>query len=322
MFSSEVVGCGSYLPEKILSNHDIAKIVETTDEWIRERSGIGQRHVAAENEITSSLATIAAERALAEASLCAEDIDCIVLATFTPDNTTPATATKVQANIGAKKAFALDVQAACSGFAYALSVADNFIKTGQCKTALVIGAETLTRIIDWQDRSTNFLFGDGAGAVVLKRNESDDPKKSCILSSHLFSDGNYYDLIVTNEKPGEFKSRGCLTMRGKEVFKHAVNKIGQAVRTTLEKNNLTADDIDWFVPHQANLRILYGVCDFFNIPKEKMVVTIAEHANTSAASVPLALDVAIKDGRIKKGDIVLLETMGAGLTWGAALIRW
>ena len=320
-YISTIIGCGAYLPERIVTNNELAARVDTTDEWIRERSGITQRHVAAENEQTSDLATKAARQALERAGLGAEQLDCIVVATTTPDHTFPATAARIQANLGAIKAFAFDVQAVCSGFVYALAMADNFIRLGQAKNVLVIGAETMSRLLDWQDRGTCFLFGDGAGAVVLQAS-ADSNKNQGILSTHLFSDGRHYDWLYTDNSLGGLQSRGTIRMQGREIFKSAVDKIGQAVEKALDHNQLKATDIDWFVPHQANARIIKGVCDRFSIPEEKMVVTIAEHANTSAASIPLALEKAVSDGRIQKGHLVLIEAMGGGLTWGSALIRW
>ncbi|RZI45343.1 beta-ketoacyl-ACP synthase III [Candidatus Finniella inopinata] len=318
---STIIGTGSCLPKRIVTNHELAARLDTTDEWIRERSGISQRHIAADDEKTSDLATQAARQALERAGLTGDQLDCIVVATTTPDNSFPATATRVQANLGATKAFAFDVQAVCSGFVYALTVADNFIRLGQVKNALVIGAETMSRLLDWQDRGTCFLFGDGAGAVVLQA-QPDSGDKQGILSTHLFSDGRHYDWLYTDHSFGGPQTRGTIHMQGREIFKSAVDKIGQAVEKALDHNNLKASDIDWFVPHQANVRIIKGVCERFSIPQEKMVVTIAEHANTSAASIPLALEKAVSDGRIQKGHLVLIEAMGGGLTWGSALIRW
>ena len=318
---AEVIGCGSYLPKRVVTNHELAAQVDTTDEWIRERSGITQRHIAGKEERTSDLATKAACQALERAGLNAEQLDCIVVATTTPDHTFPATAARVQANLGAIKAFAFDVQAVCSGFVYALAVADNFIRLNQAKNVLVIGAETMSGLLDWKDRATCFLFGDGAGAVVLQAT-ADSNQKRGILSTHLFSDGRHYDWLYTDNSIGGPQNRGYIHMQGREIFKSAVDKIGQAVEKALDHNQLKAADIDWFVPHQANARIIKGVCERFAIPEEKMVVTIAEHANTSAASIPLALEKAVSDGRIKKGHLVLIEAMGGGLTWGSALIRW
>ncbi|MCW8836884.1 MAG: ketoacyl-ACP synthase III [Rhodospirillales bacterium] len=321
---SQIIGCGSYLPEKILTNEDLSHIVDTTDEWITSRSGIRRRHIAAEGELTSDLALKAAERALAHAKIDAGEIDLIVVATTTPDNTFPATAVKVQARLGMTHGFAFDVQAVCSGFVYALATADNFIRAGQAKAALVIGAETFSRILDWNDRTTCVLFGDGAGAVVLRGEETggDPATQRGILSSHLHSDGRYTDLLYVDGGPSSTKTVGHVRMEGKEVFRHAVVNLAEVVHEALEANGLEPSDLDWVVPHQANKRILDGTARKLKMDSGKIVVTVEEHANTSAASVPLALDTAVRDGRIKRGDLLLLEAMGGGLTWGASLVRW
>lgn len=315
---SKITATGSYLPEKILTNNDLAKIVETTDEWVVERTGIKKRHIAAEGEFTSDLALKAAQRALENSGVKAEEIDMIVLATTTPDLTFPATATTLQAKLGATKAFAFDVQAVCSGFVYAMSVADNFIKSGQVKNALVIGAETLSRIVDWQDRNTCVLFGDGAGAVLLQATTED-----CgIIASDLHSDGSLNDLLKTTGGPSSTQKAGFIEMAGREVFKHAVDKMAKSVLSVLEKAKLQPKDIDLLVPHQANLRILSAVATKLDLPSEKVVLTVQDHANTSAASIPLALDYANKNGRIKKNDVIVLEALGGGLTWGSIVLKW
>lgn len=320
MYRSQVIGCGAFLPETILTNHDLAKKIDTSDEWIRERSGIEKRHIVSKNQTCSDLSYLAAKEALEHAGIDASLIDCIVVATTTPDHPCPATATRVQEKLGAKKAFSFDVQAVCSGFVYAIAVADNFIRTGQAKYALVIGSDTMSQILDWKDRTTCVLFGDGAGALLLKA--VPETEERGILSTHLFSDGNMYDALYVDTNDAAENGRGYIRMQGKEIFKNAVQKIGEAVEEALEYNKLTADDIDWFIPHQANKRIILGVSEKFNIPMTKVVLTIDQHANTSAASIPLAISVAVKDGRIKEGNLVLIEAMGGGLTWGSALIKW
>jgi 3-oxoacyl-[acyl-carrier-protein] synthase III len=323
MRRSIIVGTGGYLPEKVLTNADMARLVDTSDEWITERTGIKQRHIAAEGELTSDLALKAAERALAQADLPASRIDLIVLATATPDETFPATATAVQRRLGITSGAAFDVQAVCSGFVYALAVADNFIKAGQSRHALVIGAETFSRILDWQDRGTCVLFGDGAGAVVLRAGEGQGTAADRgILSTHLHSDGRHHDLLYVDGGPSSTRTTGFLRMEGKEVFRHAVTNLAAVVGEALEANHLTAAAIDWVVPHQANKRILDGTARKLKIPPEKVIVTVDRHGNTSAASVPLALSEAVDDGRIKPGQLVLMEAMGGGFTWGAALARW
>jgi 3-oxoacyl-[acyl-carrier-protein] synthase III len=298
-------------------------MMDTSDEWITERSGIKSRHIAAEGERTSDLGLAAARAALADANVDANSIDFIVLATSTPDNTFPATAVTIQAGLGMTRGFAFDVQAVCSGFAYALNTADNFLRAGQGKRALVIGAEVFSRILDWEDRGTCVLFGDGAGAVVLEAQKVEDPmRERCIIGSMLFSDGRHRDKLYVDGGPGSTKHVGHLRMQGKEVFRFAVNAIADVVQQTLRAHNLTPNDIDWFVPHQANKRILDGTAKKVGIPPEKVVVTLDRHGNTSAASIPLALATAVRDGRIKKGDLILLEAMGGGFTWGANLLRW
>ncbi len=323
-FRSRIIGCGSYLPERILTNAELAEVLDTSDRWIVERTGIKQRHIAADGEFTSDLSLKAAQNALKHAGVPAEEIDLIVLATTTPDKTFPSTATKVQALLGMKGGAAFDVQAVCSGFIYALSIADNFIKAEQARTVLVIGAETFSRILDWEDRSTCVLFGDGAGAVVVRAAVAKDneTKAKGIISTHLHSDGRYGDLLHTDGGPSTTQTVGKVRMAGKEVFRHAVVNLAAVVREALKANDLDISDIDWLVPHQANRRILDGTAKKLGIKPERVVVTVDRHANTSAASIPLALDVAVKDGRILPGHLILMEAMGGGMTWGSALVRW
>ncbi len=324
VFRSQIIGSGSYLPQRILTNDALADTVDTTDQWIAGRTGIRQRHIAAEGEFTSGLALNAAKDALGHAGVSVDEIDLIVLATTTPDETFPSTATKVQALLGMTGGAAFDVQAVCSGFIYALSIADNFIKAGQAKTVLVIGAETFSRILDWRDRSTCVLFGDGAGAVVVRAAESKESgtKEKGIISTHLHSDGRYGDLLHTDGGPSTTQTVGKVRMAGKEVFRHAVVNLAAVVHEALDANDLDIADIDWLVPHQANKRILDGTAKKLGIKPERVVVTVDRHANTSAASIPLALDVAVKDGRILPGHLILMEAMGGGMTWGSALVRW
>lgn len=321
-FRSVIRGVGSYLPEKVLTNADLAEMVDTSDEWIRQRTGIRKRHIAAKGETTADMATIAAKRALEHAGIEPGEIGLIVLATATPDLTFPATATMVQKNLGILRGFAFDVNAVCSGFLYALATADSFIVRGQAHRALVIGSETFSRILDWDDRSTCVLFGDGAGAVVLE-GEPGAPGmgERGIIHTHLRSDGRYCDLLYVDGGPSRTQTVGHLRMEGNKVFRHAIGNISSAIVQVLENAGLTSTDVDWFVPHQANERILEGVARKLGLPDGSVVSTVAEHGNTSAASVPLALDVAVKDGRIKKNDLVLMEALGGGFTWGASLIR-
>ncbi len=320
---SLVVSCGAYLPERVVTNDELAKTVDTSDAWIFERTGIRERRIAADGETTSDLALAASTEALKAAGEAAEDLDIIVLATTTPDETFPATATRVQARLGANKAAAFDIQAVCSGFIYALTVADSFIRTDRAKTALVIGAETFSRIIDWQDRSTCVLFGDGAGAVVLRAgNGNGTSADRGILSTHLHSDGRQHDLLYVDGGPSSTRTVGHVRMVGREVFRHAIVKLANVLEEALAANQMTADDIDWFLPHQANKRILDGTARRLGLPLEKVVMTIDHHANTSAASIPLALAEATCDGRIKPRDVLLLEAMGGGFTWASGLIRW
>jgi len=323
MIRSIVIGCGSYLPERVLTNAELATMVDTTDEWIVERSGIRQRHIAAPGEKTSDMAIKAAERAIAQAGIAATDIDLIVLATATPDETFPATACRVQQALGITGGAAFDVQAVCSGFIFAMATADNFLKAGQFKTALVIGAETFSRIIDWTDRTTCVLFADGAGALILRAEEgAGDTLDRGVLTTHLHSDGRYHDMLYVDGGPSSTQTTGHLKMLGKEVFRHAVVNLSDVVKETLAAVNMTADQIDWLVPHQANKRIIDGTAKKLGMTTEKVVMTVDHHGNTSAASVPLALSEAVADGRIKRGDVVLMEAMGGGFTWGSALVRW
>jgi 3-oxoacyl-[acyl-carrier-protein] synthase-3 len=323
MIRSVVQGCGAYLPHRVVTNQELAQRVDTSDEWIVERSGIRERRIAAEGELTSDLALNAASAALSAANMTAKDIDLIVLATTTPDETFPATATVVQSRLGMHHGAAFDVQAVCSGFVFALAVADNFVKAGQSRGALVIGAETMSRIIDWQDRTTCVLFGDGAGALVLAPEGGKGTiADRGVLSTHLFSDGRYHDALYVDGGPSSTRTTGYLRMQGREVFRHAVTNISEAIQTALDANNLKSTDVDWFVPHQANSRILEGTVRKIGLEPEKVVVTLDHHGNTSAASVPLAIAEALADGRIRKGQLVLAEAMGGGFTWGSALIRW
>ncbi|MDP3074628.1 beta-ketoacyl-ACP synthase III [Bradyrhizobium sp.] len=320
---SVVLGCGSYLPQRILTNAELAARIDTSDEWIVQRTGIRQRHIAAEGEFTSHLAINAARAALADAGIDAQSIDLIVLGTSTPDNTFPATAVAVQAALGIHHGAAFDLQAVCSGFIFALSTADNFLKTGAFKRALVIGAETFSRILDWNDRGTCVLFGDGAGAVILEAQEQPgEPGDRGILTTHLRSDGRHKAKLYVDGGPSSTRTVGYLRMEGREVFKHAVGMITDVIYDAFKATGTTAEDIDWFVPHQANKRIIDASAHKLHIAPQKVVLTVDLHGNTSAASIPLALSVAVKDGRVKKGDLVLLEAMGGGFTWGSALVRW
>ncbi|MGK2284579.1 beta-ketoacyl-ACP synthase III [Pedomonas sp. V897] len=320
---SRIIGCGSYLPQRVMSNDELSEIVETSDEWIVERTGIRQRHVAAEDEKTSDLATNAARAALAHAGIDASEVELIVVATATPDDTFPAVATQVQRKLGITHGAAFDVQAVCSGFIYALSVTDAMVRAGQAKVALVIGAETFSRILDWQDRTTCVLFGDGAGAVVLKAEPAGDIRTDRgVLASRLHSDGRYRDMLYVDGGPSSTRTTGFLRMKGREVFRHAVENLASVVGEVLNEAGFEAKDVDWVVPHQANRRILESTAKKLGLPMERVVVTVDRHANTSAASVPLALDTAVKDGRIKPGDLLMMEAMGGGFTWGGALVRW
>ena len=320
---SVVLGVGAYLPKKVLSNDDLAKMVDTSDEWIRQRTGIRERHIAAEGELTSDLATAAARNALTNANLEASDIDMIVMATATPDNTFPAAAVTVQEKLGIVRGSAFDVQAVCSGFIYALTTADALIRAGHAEKTLVIGAETFSRILDWTDRATCVLFGDGAGAVVLGRAVGTGTTADRgLLSSHLRSDGRYKDKLYVDGGPSSTGTVGHVRMEGREVYKHAVTKISDVMEDAFLATGITAADVDWFVPHQANVRIIESTALKFGIPAERVVRTVDHHGNTSAASIPLALAEASADGRIKRGDLLLLEAMGGGFTWGASILRW
>ena len=323
MVRSVIRGVGSALPKRVMTNDDMSKVVETTHEWIVERTGIHARHIAGDGETTRTLAVAAARDALRAAGMDASEIDLIVLATSTPDNTFPATATSVQADLGIRKGMAFDLQAVCSGFVYALTTVDALLKAGQGKAALVIGSETFSRILDWSDRSTCVLFGDGAGAFVVTAEEDkgDLSAPRGILACRLHSDGRYNDKLYVDGGPSTTKTVGHLRMEGKEVFKHAVVNIASVMQEVLDDAKISASDIDWFVPHQANRRILEGTARKLGISEDRIVLTLDRHGNTSAASIPLAFDVAVKDGRIKKGDLVLMEAMGGGFTWGAVLAR-
>jgi 3-oxoacyl-[acyl-carrier-protein] synthase-3 len=320
---SVVRGVGACLPKRVLSNAELAERVDTSDEWIEQRTGIRQRHIAAEGQTTSHLGTRAAEAALVRAGLTAADIDLLIVATSTPDYTFPAVATQIQANLGMHHGVAFDLQAVCSGFVFAVATADKFLISGSHKRALVIGAETFSRLLDWTDRTTCVLFGDGAGAIVLEAAPSDGKLTSPgIICSQLRSDGRHRAKLYVDGGPSSTKTVGHLRMEGREVFKHAVGMVTDVIRACFESANVGPRDIDWFVPHQANRRIIDASADKLGIPREKVVVTVDLHGNTSAASIPLALEVAVSDGRIKPGDLVMIEAMGGGFTWGAALIRW
>ncbi len=317
-----VLGYGAYLPERVVTNDELAQRVDTSDEWIRQRTGIRQRHVAAEGELTSDIAYHAAQAALEDAGFSAEKVDLVVLATATPDNTFPATAARVQARLGMKHGAAFDIQAVCSGFVYALAAADNMLRLGQADTALVIGAEVFSRILDWNDRSTCVLFGDGAGAILLRATESDGTNRdSGILSTHLYSDGTYYDMLYVDGGPGSTGTSGHVRMQGREVFRHAVLRMAEVVETALAANDLGVEDLDWLVPHQANVRIIDSMARKLGLASDRVIVTVESQANTSAATIPLALAEAARDGRLKPGQLVALSAMGGGFTWGSALIR-
>ncbi|WP_316232317.1 beta-ketoacyl-ACP synthase III [Bradyrhizobium sp. SZCCHNR1051] len=320
---SVVLGCGSYLPQRVVTNAELASRIETSDEWIVQRTGIRERHVAADGEFTSHLAINAARAALAAADVDPQSIDLIVLGTSTPDNTFPATAVAVQNELGIHHGAAFDLQAVCSGFVFALATADNFLRSRSFKRALVIGAETFSRILDWNDRTTCVLFGDGAGAVILDAQEQGGTSADRgVLTTHLRSDGRHKAKLYVDGGPSSTQTVGHLRMEGREVFKHAVGMITDVIVDAFDATGLSAETIDWFVPHQANKRIIDASAHKLHIAPEKVVLTVDRHGNTSAASIPLALDVAVKDGRIKKGDVVLLEAMGGGFTWASALVRW
>jgi 3-oxoacyl-[acyl-carrier-protein] synthase-3 len=320
---TRVLGIGAYLPAHIVTNDELAKKVDTSDEWIQTRTGIRERRIVAEGEKTSDLALAAARAALADGGVDASELDLVICCTTTPDETFPATATVVQAKLGMTRGAAFDLQAVCSGFIYGLSVADNMIRGGQAKTVLVIGAESMSRLLDWSDRTTCVLFGDGAGAVVLQAYDGKgDNSDQGILNTRLFSDGRMHDMLYVDGGPSATRTTGFLRMQGKEVFRHAVTNISAAITASAEAAGIAISDIDWFVPHQANQRILDGTAKKLGIAPEKVISTVALHGNSSAASVPLALETAVRDGRIKRGNLILLEAMGGGFTWGSALIRW
>lgn len=320
---SVIRGVGAYLPKKVMTNHDLAKIVDTTDEWIVERSGIRQRHIAEDGENTSDLGIAAARQALVRAKIDPVDIDLVICATATPDRTFPSTAVRIQAGLGVTKGAAFDIQAVCSGFVYALTTADNFLKTGQFRRALVVGSETFSRILDWEDRATCVLFGDGAGALVLEAEPQHGTREDRgLLASRIRSDGRYEDLLYVDGGPSSTKTVGHLRMNGREVFRHAIQKISGVIEETLVATGYAADEIDLFVPHQANARILNGIAKKLGVAPEKIVMTLANHGNTSAASIPLALNQAFEEHQLKEGSLVLMEAMGGGFTWGAVLARW
>ena len=318
-FSSYILGCGSYLPKKILTNNDLSKKLDTTDEWIKTRTGINQRYIADKKQLNSDLAFEAAKKAIKNSKIKTSDIDLIILATSTPDHTFPSTATKIQGKLGIKKGFAFDIQAACSGFIYAMSVADNFLLNNQASNALVIGSEIFSRILDWNDRSTCILFGDGAGAIVLSKNKK---MNSGIISTELYSDGRFYDLLYVNGGVAFNQKAGHIKMKGKEVFKHAVKKLVSSIQFSLKKNKLKKEDIDWIIPHQANKRIMDMIAIKLGIPKSKLLVTVDQYANTSSASIPLTLDYALSKKIIKRGQIIVFEAIGGGLTWGCSILKY
>ena len=315
-----MISVGGYLPQRVVSNHDLAAVVDTSDEWIRQRTGIAQRHIVADGEKTSDLARNAAKRALANAGMAGADIDLIIIATSTPDDTFPSTATKVQHQIGAHNAIAFDVQAVCAGFVYALDVADAMLNSGRASRALVIGAESFSKILDWEDRSTCVLFGDGAGAVLLER--SDKADGFGVLASRLHADGAHRDILYVDGGPSSSGTVGHLRMEGNKVFRHAVEKLSSVMDEVLEAAGMVVDQVDWLVPHQANIRIIEGMQKKMGLGDDRVVKTVHDHANTSAASIPLALSSAVEDGRIKNGQVLAFEAIGGGLVWGASLVRF
>ena len=320
---SVVRGCGSYLPPRVVTNAELAGLVDTSDEWIVQRTGISQRHIAADDETTSVLGLRAAQAALADAGLEASDIDLVICATSTPDFTFPATATQIQAGLGITHGVAFDLQAVCSGFVFGVTTADKFLTSGSHKRALVVGAETFSRLLDWEDRTTCVLFGDGAGAIVLEAQEQPgEANDRGVLTTHIRSDGRHRQKLYVDGGPGSTKTVGHLRMEGKEVFRHAVGMITDVIEDAFAATGTSADDLTWFVPHQANRRIINASADKLGIARDKVVVTVDQHGNTSAASIPLALAAARADGRIQQGDLVMIEAMGGGFTWGSALIRW
>ena len=318
-FSSYILGCGGYLPKKILTNNDLSKKLNTSDEWIKTRTGINQRHIADKKQLNSDLGFEAAKKAIKNSKIKTSSIDLIIVATSTPDHTFPSTATKIQGKLGIKKGFAFDIQAACSGFIYALSIADNFLSNNQASNALVIGSEIFSRILDWNDRSTCVLFGDGAGAIVLSKKKK---MNSGIISTELYSDGRFYDLLYVNGGVASNQKAGHIKMKGKEVFKHAVKKLVSSIQFSLKKNKLKKEDIDWIIPHQANKRIMDMSAVKLGIPKSKVIVTVDQHANTSTASIPLSLDYALSKKIIKRGQIIVFEAIGGGLTWGCSILKY
>ena len=318
-FSSYILGCGGYLPKKILTNNDLSKKLDTTDEWIKTRTGINQRYIADKKQLNSDLAFEAAKKAIKNSKIKTSDIDLIILATSTPDHTFPSTATKIQGKLGITKGFAFDIQAACSGFIYAMSVADNFLLNNQASNALVIGSEIFSRILDWNDRSTCILFGDGAGAIVLSKNKK---MNSGIISTELYSDGRFYDLLYVNGGVAFNQKAGHIKMKGRDVFKHAVKKLVSCIQFNLKKNKLKKEDIDWIIPHQANKRIMDMTAIKLGVPKSKLLVTVDQYANTSSASIPLTLDYALSNKIIKRGQIIVFEAIGGGLTWGCSILKY
>ena len=318
-FSSYILGCGSYLPKKILTNNDLSKKLDTSDEWIKTRTGINQRYIADKKQLNSDLAFEAAKKAIKNSKIKTSDIDLIILATSTPDHTFPSTATKIQGKLGIKKGFAFDIQAACSGFIYAMSVADNFLSNNQASNALVIGSEIFSRILDWNDRSTCILFGDGAGAIILSNKKK---MNSGIISTELYSDGRFYDLLYVDGGVAFNQKAGHIKMKGREVFKHAVKKLVSCIQFNLKKNKLKKEDIDWIIPHQANKRIMDMTAIKLGVPKSKLLVTVDQYANTSSASIPLTLDYALSNKIIKRGQIIVFEAIGGGLTWGCSILKY
>ena len=318
-FSSYILGCGSYLPKKILTNNDLSKKLDTTDEWIKTRTGINQRYIADKKQLNSDLGFEAAKKAIKNSKIKTSSIDLIIVATSTPDHTFPSTAAKIQGKLGIKKGFAFDIQAACSGFIYAMSVADNFLLNNQASNALVIGSEIFSRILDWNDRSTCILFGDGAGAIVLSKNKK---MNSGIISTELYSDGRFYDLLYVNGGVAFNQKAGHIKMKGREVFKHAVKKLVSCIQFNLKKNKLKKEDIDWIIPHQANKRIMDMTAIKLGVPKSKLLVTVDQYANTSSASIPLTLDYALSNKIIKRGQIIVFEAIGGGLTWGCSILKY
>tara|TARA_Y100000590_G_scaffold40577_1_gene43307 strand:+ start:21722 stop:22681 length:960 start_codon:yes stop_codon:yes gene_type:complete len=317
-FSSYILGCGGYLPKKIITNNDLPKKLNTTDEWIKTRTGICQRYIANKKQLNSDLGFEAAKKAIKNSKINNTEIDLVIVATSTPDHTFPSTATKIQGKLGIKKGFAFDVQAACSGFIYAISIADNYIKNKQARNALVIGSEVFSRILDWNDRSTCVLFGDGAGAIVLTGRK----KNSGIISTELYSDGRFYDLLYVDGGVASNQKAGHIKMKGKEVFRHAVEKLTNCIEINLKKNNLKKNDIDWIIPHQANKRIMDMTANKLGISKDKVLVTVDKYANTSSASIPLTLDHALSKKIVKRGDIIVFEAIGGGLTWGCSILKY